>query len=70
MAYNLKDVFYLSAQHTFAHGTYGSAGVEGAIPLDVSAYVDPIAKGRTKGQGLAVTRFTHKFQVIQPVHKG
>jgi len=54
MAYNLKDVFYLSAQHTFAHGTYGSAGVEGAIPLDVSAYVDPIAKGRTKGQGLAV----------------
>ena len=54
MAYNLKDVFYLSAQHTYEHGTYGSAGIEGAIPLDVSAYVDPIAKGRTKGQGLAV----------------
>ena len=54
MAYNLKDVFYLSAQHTYEHGTYASAGVEGAIPLDVSAYVDPIAKGRTKGQGLAV----------------
>ena len=54
MAYNLKDVFYLSAQHEFAHGTYGSAGVEGAIPLDVSAYVDPISKGRTKGQGLAI----------------
>ena len=54
MAYNLKDVFYLSAQHEYPHGTYGSAGIEGAIPLDVSAYVDPIAKGRTKGQGLAV----------------
>ena len=54
MAYNLKDVFYLSAQHTYEHGTYASAGIEGAIPLDVSAYVDPIAKGRTKGQGLAV----------------
>ena len=54
MAYNLKDVFYLSAQHTYEHGTYASAGIEGAIPLDVSAYVAPIAKGRTKGQGLAV----------------
>jgi len=54
MTYNLKDVFYLSAQHEFAHGTYGSAGIEGAIPLDVSAYVDPISKGRAKGQGLAI----------------
>ena len=54
MAYNLKDVFYLSAQHEYPHGTYGSAGVEGAIPLDVSAYVDPISKGRSKGQGLAI----------------
>ena len=54
MAYNLKDVFYLSAQHTYDHGSYGSAGVEAAIPIDVSAYVDPISKGRTKGQGLAV----------------
>ena len=54
MAYNLKDVFYLSAQHEYPHGTYGSAGVEGAIPLDVSAYVDPISKGRAKGQGLAI----------------
>ena len=54
MAYNLKDVFYLSAQHTYDHGSYGSAGVEAAIPNDVSAYVDPIAKGRQRGQGLAV----------------
>ena len=54
MAYNLKDVFYLSAQHEYPHGTYGSGGIEGAIPIDVSAYVDPIAKGRTKGQGLAI----------------
>jgi hypothetical protein len=54
MAYNLKDVFYLSAQHTYEHGSYGSAGVEAAIPIDVSAYVDPIAKGRQRGQGLAV----------------
>ena len=54
MAYNLKDVFYLSAQHTYDHASYGSAGIEAAIPIDVSAYVDPIAKGRQRGQGLAV----------------
>ena len=54
MAYNLKDVFYLGATHTFAASTYGSAGIEGNIPIDISAYVDPIAKGRSRGQGLAV----------------
>ena len=56
MSYNLKDVFYLGHTHEFAAGTYGSAGIEGNIPIDVSAYVDPIAKGRTRGQGLAVYR--------------
>ena len=54
MAYNLKDVFYLGASHVFAASTYGSAGIEGNIPIDISAYVDPIAKGRQRGQGLAV----------------
>ena len=56
MSYTLKDVFYLGATHEYPHGTYGSAGIEGNIPIDVSAYVDPIAKGRTRGQGLAVYR--------------
>ena len=50
----MKDVFYLGAQHEYPAATYGSAGIEGNIPLDVSAYVDPIAKGRQRGQGLAV----------------
>lgn len=54
MSYTLKDVFYLGATHEYPHGTYGSANIEGNIPIDISAYVDPIAKGRTKGQGLAV----------------
>jgi len=54
MSYTLKDVFYLGATHEYPAATYGSAGVEGNIPIDVSAYVDPIAKGRTRGQGLAV----------------
>ena len=54
MSYNLKDVFYLGATDVYAASTYGSAGIEGNIPIDVSAYVDPIAKGRQRGQGLAV----------------
>ena len=54
MSYNLKDVFYLGASHEYPHGTYGSANIQGNIPIDISAYVDPISKGRTRGQGLAV----------------
>lgn len=54
MAYNLKDVFYLSSQHTYDASTYASAGIEAAIPIDVSAYVDPIASGKRSGQGLAI----------------
>ena len=54
MAYNLKDVFYLGATEEYPSATYASAGIEGNIPIDISAYVDPIAKGRTRGQGLAV----------------
>ena len=56
MAYNYKDVFYLSAATETESGTYASAGVEGVIPLDVSAYVDPIARGKARGTGLAVYR--------------
>ena len=54
MSYTLKDVFYLGATHEYPHGTYNSAGVEGVIPIDVSAYVDPISKGKQRGQGLAI----------------
>ena len=60
MSYNLKDVFYLGATHEYPHGTYGSANIQGNIPIDVSAYVDPISKGRTRGQGLAVYRVHHQ----------
>ncbi len=56
MAYNYKDVFYLSAQTETASGTYSSAGIEGVIPIDVSAYVDPIARGKARGTGLAIYR--------------
>ena len=50
MAYNIKDVFYLS---TSAFVTKATAG-GGSAQLDLSAYIDPIARGRTKGTGLAV----------------
>ena len=60
MSYTLKDVFYLGATHEYPHGTYGSANIQGNIPIDVSAYVDPISKGRSRGQGLAVYRVHHQ----------
>ena len=54
MAYNIKDVFYLSNLQEY---TNAYAPSEDSIqPIDVSAYVDPIARGKAKGQGLAVYR--------------
>jgi len=50
MAYNIKDVFYLSTSATIAAGQADG----GSAQLDLSAYIDPIARGRTKGTGLAV----------------
>lgn len=50
MAYNIKDVFYLSTSATIAAGTANG----GSAQLDLSAYIDPIARGRTKGTGLAI----------------
>jgi len=50
MAYNLKDVFYLDTSVLIAKSTSGA----GSGQLDLSAYIDPIARGRTKGTGLAI----------------
>jgi len=50
MAYNIKDVFYLSTEATIAASTANG----GSAQLDLSAYIDPIARGRQKGTGLAV----------------
>jgi len=50
MGYNIKDVFYLSTSATI---TAAQAGA-GSAQLDLSAYIDPIARGRQKGTGLAV----------------
>ena len=50
MAYNIKDVFYLSTNAFVTKATAGG----GSSQLDLSAYIDPIARGRTKGTGLAI----------------
>jgi len=50
MAYTIKDVFYLSTSATIAASTDNG----GSAQLDLSAYIDPIARGRSKGTGLAV----------------
>ena len=50
MAYNIKDVFYLDTSATVTKGTTGG----GSAQLDLSAYIDPIARGRQKGTGLAI----------------
>jgi hypothetical protein len=50
MAYDVKDVFYLSTGLTIATGNAGATTSQ----LDLSAYIDPIARGRQKGTGLAI----------------
>ena len=50
MGYNVKDVFYLSTSAIIDSGTANG----GSAQLDLSAYIDPIARGRQKGTGLAV----------------
>ena len=56
MTYSLKNVFYLSFEHEYETSDYNAQNEVGITPIDVSAYVDPIAKGSRRGQGLAVYR--------------
>ena len=58
MAYDLKNVFYLSGSVSSdqSDGTPAIAGDSFAGQLDLSSYVDPIGKGRKSGVGLAVYR--------------
>ena len=52
MTYDLKNVFYLDTELTMPTAT--SAGESNTVQLDLSSYIDPIAKGRAKGTGLAI----------------
>jgi len=66
MAYNIKDVFYLSTSAKLDSGTAGS----GSAQLDLSAYIDPIARGRTKGTGLAVYKAHFAIQQFNADSEG
>ena len=57
MAYDLKNVFYLSTSAAITKNTAGA----GSAQLDLSAYIDPIARGRTKGTGLAIYRIQYSL---------
>ena len=52
MTYDLKNVFYLDTELTMPTAT--SAGESNTVQLDLSSYIDPIARGRAKGTGLAI----------------
>jgi len=58
MTYDLKSVFYLDTQATITKATAGA----GTGQLDLSAYIDPIARGRTKGTGLGVYKVHWSMQ--------
>jgi hypothetical protein len=57
MAYNVKDVFFLDVSTTITAGTGGN----GSSQLDLSAYIDPIARGRQKATGLAIYRVMYSL---------
>ena len=59
MSYDLKNVFYLGNNHVYGNA---SASKEWIAPIDVSAFVDPISKGRARGQGLAVYKVHGAWQ--------
>jgi hypothetical protein len=65
MAYNMKDVFYLDT----GIDTGTSTG-DGLATLDLSSYVDPIARGRAKGTGLAIYKVHFdRSSYIEPITK-
>ena len=52
MAYDIKNVFYLDTELTMP--TASGVATSNTVQLDLSSYIDPIARGRSKGTGLAV----------------
>ena len=49
MAYNIKDVFYLDV--TLDMPTATATTESNTAQLDLSAFIDPIARGKSKGTG-------------------
>jgi len=57
MSYKLKDIFYLDTSMST-----GTSTGDGVASLDVSSYVQPIARGKVKGTGLAIYRVSWDIQ--------
>ena len=57
MAYDLKDTFYLTTSLST-----GTSNNDQAAALDLSSYVDPIARRGSKAQGLAIYRVSMSFR--------
>ena len=60
MSYDLKNVFYLGNNHAYDGGA--AASKEWIAAIDVSAYVSPISKRGSRGQGLAVYKVHSSWQ--------
>jgi hypothetical protein len=54
MAYDVKNVFYLDTELTMPQAATTAIGESNTVQLDLSAYVDPIARGKSRGTGLAI----------------
>ena len=60
MSYDLKNVFFLDVSATITKTTGGMTSAQ----LDLSAYIDPIARGRQKGTGLAIYKCHYNLSLI------
>ena len=52
MTYDVKNVFYLDTELSIPTGS--TAGKSDTVQLDLSAYIDPLARGRQMGTVLAI----------------
>jgi len=69
MTYDVKNVFYLDTELSIPTGS--TVGKSDTVQLDLSAYIDPIARGRTMGTGLAIYKVHYSIsgtsEGFQPV---
>ena len=59
MTYDIKNVFYLDTELSMP--TASAAGESNTVQLDLSAYIDPIARGRQMGTGLAIYKVMYSI---------
>ena len=59
MTYDVKNVFYLDTELSMP--TASAAGTSNTVQLDLSAYIDPISRGRAKGTGLAIYKVMYSI---------